>query len=98
IGAMASKVTSGVTKVINTLARTLGKGVNGVIGGINWVLGKIGVDKDIPKWEVPQYAKGTPNTRKGHPGGLAVVNDGRGPEMIQEPDGSTYMMKGKNVM
>lgn len=104
IGAMAGKVTTGVTKVINKLASTLGKGVNGVIGGINWVLGKIGVDEKnkIKKWTVPQYAKGTQDSRNGHPGGPALVNDGTGsnagPEMIREPDGSMYMLKGKNVM
>lgn len=100
IGAMASKVTSGVTKVINKLASTLGKGVNGVIGGINGVLGKIGVDEKnyVPLWDVPQYAHGT----KGHPGGLAMVNDGRGsnagPELIVNPDGSAGMLKGKNII
>lgn len=100
IGNMASKVTSGVTKVINTLARTLGKGVNGVIGGINWVLGKIGVDTDIPKWTVPQWAQGTPS--QGHPGGLAIVNDGKGAnagqELIQTPDGKMGMVEGNDVM
>lgn len=99
IGSMASKVTSGVTTVINKLATTLGKGVNGVIGGINWVLGKIGVDKDIPKWEVPQYAQGT---KGAHPGGFALVNDGRndnaGQELIRTPDGKTGMLKGKDVL
>lgn len=93
IGKMASKVTGGVTKVINSLASTLGKGVNGVIGGVNWVLGKIGVsDKNrVPTWPVPKYARGT----DGHPGGLAVVGDGRGTyrgqELIQHPDGTTYL-------
>src|SRR5690606_10034897 len=98
IGKMASKVTSGVTKVINTLASTLGKGVNGVISGINWVLGKIGVSSSIPQWSVPQYAQGT----DGHPGGLAYVGDGKGalkgPELIQHPDGTTYLSPDKKTL
>lgn len=93
IGSMASKVTGGVTKVVNTLASTLGKGVNGVISGINWVLGKLGVNEKnyVPKWTVPKYAKGT----DGHPGGPAIVGDGKGAykgqELIQHPDGTTYL-------
>lgn len=98
IKSMAGKVNEGITAVINTMAKTLGKGMNGVIKGINWVLERLNVDIKIEPWNVPEYAKGTPNTRGGHPGGLAIVNDGNGPEMIQEPDGSTYMLKGKNVM
>src|SRR5690606_14221213 len=84
---MATKVKDGVNRVVNNLASTLGKGVNGVIGGINWVLGKIGVEKDIPKWDVPQYAHGT----HGHPGGMAILGDGRGSnagrELIKTPSG-----------
>lgn len=107
IGSMASKVTTGVTKVINSLAKTLGKGINGTIKGVNWVLDKIGVSAKsaIPLWTVPAYAQGTDHKRgpKGaHPGGLAMVNDGKGsnsgPEMIQTPDGQSFMAKGKNVL
>lgn len=100
IGAMASKVGSGITKVINFMARTLGKGINGVISGLNTVLDKIGVDTEIKKWKVPQWAKGTPNG--GHPGGLALVNDGvgsnAGPELIKTPDGKMGTLPGKNVV
>lgn len=85
---MAHKATSGVTSLANKLAGALGKGVNGVIGGVNWVLDKIGLkDKHIPEWPVPKYAHGT----GGHPGGPAILGDGKGanagPEMYRTPSG-----------
>ncbi|MGX8233436.1 transglycosylase SLT domain-containing protein [Bacillus subtilis] len=85
---MAHKAVSGVTSLANKLAGALGKGVNGVIGGVNWVLDKIGLkDKHIPKWPVPKYAHGT----GGHPGGPAILGDGKGanagPEMYRTPSG-----------
>lgn len=105
IGAMASKVSEGVTKVINKLASVLGKGVNGVIGGVNWVLDKIGVDKDIPKWPVPQYAQGTKHKRGPngtHPGGPMIVGDGKGsnsgPELIETPDGKQMLSPSKPTL
>nr|WP_256521738.1 phage tail tape measure protein [Halobacillus sp. A5] len=98
IGNMASKVQGGITKVINAMARTLGKGVNGVIGGVNWVLDKVGVESSVPKWEVPQYAQGT----KGHPGGPAMVGDGKGSnagsELIQTPDGQVSLSPDSNTL
>lgn len=88
---MAGKVTDGVKAVANKMTEMLGKGINGVIGGVNWVLGKIGVKNTVPKWTVPQYAQGT----NAHPGGLAVVGDGKGSnagsELIQTPDGKKYL-------
>lgn len=97
---MASKVTSGITSLINSMARTLGKGINGVISGINTVLDKIGVNTEIKKWTVPQWAKGTP--KGGHPGGLAIINDGvgdnAGPELLKLPDGTMTTLPGKNVL
>ncbi|MFB4471829.1 tape measure protein [Oceanobacillus caeni] len=93
---MAGKVTDGVKEVANKMSSMLGKGVNGVIGGINWVLDKIGI-KELDPWTVPQYKDGT----KGHPGGLAMVNDAPGQnyrELIQTPDGNTFMPQGRNVL
>ncbi|QLQ21939.1 MAG: hypothetical protein HZT42_06045 [Paracoccaceae bacterium] len=61
---MAGKAVEGAVTVGNKLLSKIGGSVNGVIGGLNWVGGKLGIKTTIPTWAVPQYAKGT----KGHPG------------------------------
>lgn len=84
IKSMASKVVSGVTSLSNKLSETLGKGINGAIGGVNWVLSKIGVSSKIPTWEVPKYARGT----NGHPqDGPAILGDGGMRELFVTPSG-----------
>ncbi|MDA7025055.1 phage tail tape measure protein [Bacillus sp. CLL-7-23] len=85
IKSMAGKALSGIKHLANKMSEKLGGVVNGVIGGVNWVLGKIGVDEkhQIPEWKVPKYAKGT----GGHPGGLAVLGDGYKHEPFMTPDG-----------
>lgn len=84
---MAGKAVDGAASIGNKLLSKIGDSVNGVIGGLNWVSGKLGIEATIPSWVVPQYAKGT----KGHPGGLAVLGDGRGsnagPELYRTPNG-----------
>lgn len=80
--------------MFNGAMKAIAKPVNGIIGGANWVLDKLGMD-EIKPWEPPQYAKGTPNG--GHPGGLMMVNDGRGAEMVIDPSGQAVIPKGKNV-
>ncbi|MEK4669138.1 phage tail tape measure protein [Niallia sp. FSL R7-0271] len=91
IKSMAGKAADGVKELANKMASTLGKGVNGIITGVNWVLDKLGVSKKLKEWEVPQYANGT----SGHPGGLAVVGDGKGSnagsELIKTPDGKQFL-------
>ncbi|MED3974616.1 transglycosylase SLT domain-containing protein [Priestia megaterium] len=82
IKSMAGGVKKGVTAFANTLVKAMGKGLNGAITGINWVLEKVGADK-IKKWEVPEYAKGT----KGHKGGLAILGDGGEHELYRTPNG-----------
>lgn len=89
IKAMAGSVRSGVSSLANTLASSLGKGLNGAIDGVNWVLGKIGVKSEIKKWPIPHYATGTGN--KPHPGGPAIVGDGKEEEYIIDGDG-THMI------
>lgn len=89
IKSMAGKVSEGVKSVSNKLASGLGKGVNGVIDGVNWVLGKVGIkSKDqIPNWKVPAYKKGT----EGHQGGLAILGDGKKKELFVTPNGQLGM-------
>lgn len=67
------------------------KPVNKVIEGANWILEKFGSQKRIAEWT--PYAKGT----NGHKGGNALVNDGRGAELVQMPNGYTFIPKGRNV-
>ncbi|MFF2457628.1 tape measure protein [Peribacillus simplex] len=94
------KIKEGVISVSNKMVSGLGTGVNGVITGVNWVLGNVGVKKknQLDPWKVPQYAQGT----DGHPGGLAVVGDGKGSnagqELIQTPDGQQYLSPSKSTL
>jgi len=66
--------------------------VNKLIDGANWVLEKVGSGKKFSHWE--PYARGT----DGHPGGNAIVNDGRGAELVQMPNGKTFIPRGRNVL
>ncbi|MCM2675572.1 M23 family metallopeptidase [Alkalicoccobacillus plakortidis] len=88
----------GLIAVANSMTDKLGKGVNGVIGGVNWVLDKVGVSTKISEWSVPQYAHGT----DGHKGGLAIVGDGRGRnsgrELIETPDGDRFLSPAKDTL
>lgn len=72
--------------------KAVAKPVNKLIGGANWVLEKLGSDKKFEEWQ--PYARGT----KGHPGGNAIVNDGRGAELVQMPNGRTFIPRGRNVL
>jgi len=80
----------------NAMLRGLGKGVNGIGKGINWILDKVHAPKKlrIPKWDVPQYAKGTNN----HPGGPAIVGDGGKEELIQLPNGRTFLSPNRDTL
>lgn len=83
------KVKEGAGKIFTGMVSVIGKGVNGVIEGINWVLKRVGAGKStLDPWKVPKYAKGTGY----HPGGPALVNDGLGSnyqEAYRTPDGRT---------
>ena len=100
---IASAVSNGKNAVTNAFKgifkgalKAISGPVNGIIGGANWVLEKLGADK-LPEWDVPKYAKGTPEG--GHPiNGPMMVNDGRGAETVITPDGRAFIPKGRNVV
>ena len=98
INSMGGSLSATMNGVANKMVRGIGKGVNGVIGGVNYVLKEVESDKKLGNWTVPQYAKGT----DGHPAdGPALINDQKGSkyqEIIQNPDGSTFMAKGRNAL
>lgn len=89
----ADSIKSAFKGVFNGVLKAIGGPVNGIIGGANWVLDKLGAPK-LKEWDVPQYAKGT----KGHPGGPMLVNDGGGAEAVISPTGQMVIPSGKNVM
>ena len=81
--------------IFNAALKAIGKPVNAIIHGASWVLEKLGAEP-LQEWEVPQYAKGTPNG--GHPGGPMMVNDGRGAEAVITPNGQAFIPRGRNVV
>lgn len=86
-----------MNSVANRMVGGIGKGVNGVISGVNYVLKEVESSKKIGNWTIPQYAKGT----VGHPGGLAMINDQKGPvheEYVQMPNGKGFIAKGRDLL
>ncbi|WP_271396888.1 phage tail tape measure protein [Salinicoccus roseus] len=93
------------------MAQGIEDGLNKIRSGINWLVDKLGLPNSWKMGRVnitgttsntnssgytrlPAYEDGTDN----HAGGLAMVNDGDGPELIQSPDGSWGMAEGKNAL
>lgn len=66
--------------------------VNKVLEAANWILKEFGSEKRVISWT--PYAKGT----IGHKGGNALVNDGRGAELVQMPNGKSFIPQGRNVL
>jgi SLT domain-containing protein/phage-related protein len=99
IKAMAKGVKKGISALAQTMADGLGVAVNGVIEGVNWVLGKVGVKEknQIDKWKVPKYAQGT-KSKNGHPGGLAWLGDGKRKEAYVTPDGNVGISPNKDTL
>lgn len=97
VNSMGSSLNATMNGVANKMVGGIGKGVNGVISGVNYVLKEVESSKSIGTWTVPQYAKGT----EAHPGGLAMINDQKGPvheEYVQMPDGKGFIAKGRDLL
>lgn len=98
INSMGGSLATTMNGVANKMIGGIGKGVNGVIAGVNHVIKEVESDKRLGDWSPPRYARGT----DGHPAdGPAIVNDQKGSkyqEIIQEPDGSTFIAKGRNAL
>ena len=85
-------------QIADSILSPIKKAVNGVITGINWVLGKVGSKKKLSLWDAKGYAKGS--------GGIpedtfGIVNDQKGStyrELIVPPHGKPFIPKGRNVM
>lgn len=85
-------------QIADSILSPIKKAVNGVISGINWVLGKVGSKKKLSLWDAKGYARGS--------GGIpedtfGIVNDQKGSayrELIVPPHGKPFIPKGRNVM
>lgn len=85
-------------KIANKIIDPIGKAVNGVIKGMNWVLGKVGSKKKIGEWKVPKFASGTDGLPRNT---LGMVNDQKGnnyKELILPPHGKPFIPEGRNVV
>ncbi len=84
--------------IANNIISPIGKAVNGIINGINWVLGKVGSKTKIELWNVPQFSKGANGLPQDT---IGIVNDQKGntyKELIVPPHGNPFIPEGRNVM
>lgn len=84
--------------IANNIISPVGSAVNGIIGGVNWVLDKVGSSKRISEWSVPRFAKGTGGLQKDT---FGMVNDQKGStyrELIVPPSGKPFIPEGRDVL
>lgn len=94
---LKNSLKSTMSGVANAIISPIGSAVNGVISGVNWILGKVGSSKSFAKWQVPKFAHGSEGLQADT---LGVVNDQPGGiyrEMVIRPDGSAFVPQGRNV-
>ena len=81
---------SAVIDAITSITNAVNKKINSTISGGNWALKEFGSKTRLQAFS---YANGT----GGHKGGNAIVNDGRGAELVQMPNGNIFIPRGRNV-
>ena len=84
--------------IANNIISPIGKAVNGVINGINWVLEKVGSNTRLKTWDIPTFATGTNGLPQDT---IGVVNDQAGStykELIVPPSGKPFIPEGRNVV
>lgn len=94
---LKNSLKSTMSGVANAIISPIGSAVNGVISGVNWILGKVGSSKSFAKWQVPKFANGSEGLQADT---LGMVNDQPGGiyrEMVIRPDGSAFVPQGRNV-
>lgn len=96
------KIWKGIGKffagIANDIISPIGKAVNGIISGVNWVLSKVGSKTRLDKWSVPRFASGADGLSQDTVG---MVNDQPGntyKEMIVPKNGEPFIPKGRNVV
>lgn len=90
IRSAGSSLASAISAIWSRAASASASGANRVVRTANNVLSQVGSKSRL---STVHYAKGT----NGHKGGNAVVNDGKGAELVQMPNGNTFIPSGKNV-
>lgn len=84
--------------IANSAIKPIGKLVNGIIDGVNWIGDKLGVGNVLNNWTVPQFSTGSKGIQRDT---FGIVNDQKGAtykELILPPNGKPFIPKGRNVM
>ena len=82
---LKNSLKSTMSGVANAIISPIGSAVNGVISGVNWILGKVGSSKAFAKWQVPKFANGSEGLQADiRPDGSAFVPQGRNVPLMME--------------
>lgn len=84
--------------IANNAIQPIGKLVNGIIDGVNWVSDKLGAGKILKSWSVPKFARGSGGVSSDT---IGMVNDQGGgtyKELIVPPHGKPFIPEGRNVV